>query len=363
MEFLKLESKKKEKSMNKPLYPLSILILVVGFYFADNLTAAEVTIKSFIKVGKITKGFSEGDQNYFWHIDDLCCDDENNLYVADAGWNKIFKFNQNGKFLISFGGEGYGPGEFRTAPRLGHFSVSIGNDRRIYIFDPGNGRLSVFSKNGKFKKSFASPTYYGDKVQVNKNGDIYLNSDSGEYVIDIYDKNLKFKQSFLSVDKHLRYPIVKPTFSKSSSKERLARIHENEFRKIMMQNDHLIGLSNLSLTVFHFDESNVLINEYRLENDIFLENFKERLEKISGKGGFISPFQMFKDSNESLCFLYWNTSLPNKREVYRYRIDGKLLDIIRLPEMVLSQVCTDRLGKYYFVNETNTEVGIFRIDN
>lgn len=47
-----------------------------------------------------------GKKDYFWHIDDLCCDDEGNLYVADSGWNKIFKFSPEGKFLGSFGRKG-----------------------------------------------------------------------------------------------------------------------------------------------------------------------------------------------------------------------------------------------------------------
>jgi hypothetical protein len=65
------------------------------------LAAAEVTIKLFNKIGKIAEGFSEGEQSYFWHIDDICCDDKNNLYIADAGWSLIFKFDPDGSFLTT----------------------------------------------------------------------------------------------------------------------------------------------------------------------------------------------------------------------------------------------------------------------
>jgi hypothetical protein len=124
----------------------------------------------------------------------------------------------------------------------------------------------------------------------------------------------------------------------------------------------LVCLSNYSLTVFHFDEENELVNEFQVDNEIFLGNFKERLKNTVKRGGFISPFHLFLDSEENLCLMYYNTSTANKWEVYRYKIDGTFLDIIRLPEMVHPIACTDRLGNFYFGNDDDTEIGIFRIN-
>lgn len=68
------------------------------------------------KIGEIGPIVSKEENLYFWSISDICCDKEGNLYVADSGWNKIFKFNSEGKFLLSFGREGQGPGEFVAQP-------------------------------------------------------------------------------------------------------------------------------------------------------------------------------------------------------------------------------------------------------
>lgn len=87
------------------------------------------------KIGQIGEKFSEGENCFFWHIDDLCCDDENNLYVADSGWNKIFKFNPGGRYLGSFGREGQGPGEFLAQPGRFPLRISFGNDGNIYVTD------------------------------------------------------------------------------------------------------------------------------------------------------------------------------------------------------------------------------------
>ena len=174
---------------------------------------------------------------------------------------------------------------------------------------------------------------------------------------------MELKISFLSANKHFKYPLSKPKpeLLKSPINEKAFRITERDFRKVIMENNHLVGLSNLSLTVFHFDEMNKLVNEFQIENKIFLNNFKERLKKTVERGGFISPFQMFLDSEDHLCFMYYNTSALNKWEVYRYKVEGTFLDLIRLPEMVHSTVCTDGVGNFYFVNDDDTEIGIFRI--
>jgi len=63
--------------------------------------------------------------------------------------------------------------------------------------------------------------------------------------------------------------------------------------------------------------------------------------------------------------MFWKKrsgTTPNKWEVYRYKVDGTLLDLIRLPEMVKSIVCTDGLGNFYFVSREDSEIGIFRIE-
>ncbi len=345
---------------------LSALILFfVGFFGFIHANDDEIKIITFKKIGEITEGFTEGEENYFWHIDDLCCDDENDLYVADAGWNKIFKFNAKGKFVLSFGRKGQGPGEFNSAPLSSPLRITFGNDGNIYITDPGNNRLSIYNKNGEFQKSFSLPQRCRDKAQTNKDGDIYLISNSGENVINCYDKNFKLKHSFLNVDKHFKYPILKPRPphpSPVTTKDRPRPISNYQFRKVMMKNNHLIALSNLSLTVFHFDEENELVNEFMIKNEIFFKNFKERLESANTRGGFVNPFNMFLDSNENLCLMYYNSSTPNKWEVYRYNIDGTLIDLIRLPERVNSDVCADGLSNFYFIAPEDNEIGIYRIE-
>ncbi len=346
------------RSFKELILLIFLCILVIIIYSQEN----EYRIYSFKKVGEIKEGFSSEESNYFWRIDDLCCDDENNLYVADRGWSKIFKFDPNGQFIMSFGREGQGPGEF-GGRGLG---ISLGNEGNIYVFDRGNFRLSVFSKKGEFVKSFSLPQYLYDKAQVNSEGDIYLISISGEKAIDCYDKNFKLKNSFLDIERHFYYPFLKPNFKRrTSSAPRIdipRRITEYDLNKVITKKDHLIALSNNSLTVFHFDEENKLVNEFKMENRIFLDDFKKRLKSAVERGGFIAPFRMFLDEKENLCFLYYNSTLPFKWEVYRYSIDGTFLDILRFSEKISHPIYVDSFGNFYTTKEEDTEIGIYRID-
>ncbi len=112
---------------------------------------------------------------------------------------------------MSFGSQGQGPGEFmghRTRPPL---KISFGNDGKLYVNDPGNERLSIFSKEGKFIKSFKLPRYTYDNPVVNSKGVIYLLSNSGIKATDCYDSNFNFKASLLDMDDPIQFPFEKPS--------------------------------------------------------------------------------------------------------------------------------------------------------
>ena len=338
--------------MNRSFKELILLILlcllVINIYSQEN----EYRIYSFKKIREIKGGFSNEESNYFWRIRDLCCDDENNLYVADEGWSKIFKFNSNGQFIMSFGRKGQGPGEFGGRG----LNISFGNDGNIYVFDRENFRLTSFSKNGDVIKSFSLPSYFYDKAQVNSKGDIYLISTSGEKVIDCFDKNFKLKNSFLDIERHFEYPFLKP------KKKIRKRIRYYDLNKVITKKDHLIASSNYSLTVFHFDEENKLVNEFKIENKIFIDDFKKRIKSAVEEGYFVLPCRMFLDDKENLCFLYYNSTLPYNWEVYRYELDGTFLDIVRFSEKISHPIYVDSFGNFYATEEEDTEIGIYRID-
>ena len=66
------------------------------------------------------------------------------VYVVDPRSNKVVIFDKSGRYRGAFGGEGEGPGEFRTAS-----GMAGGPDGSIYVWDPRLKRISRFAPDGK----------------------------------------------------------------------------------------------------------------------------------------------------------------------------------------------------------------------
>jgi hypothetical protein len=65
------------------------------------------------------------------------------VYIVDAYLKRVQFFNLDGTRRWSFGGEGSGPGEFRT-PR----DLKVDGSGRVWALDPANARLTVVDPNG-----------------------------------------------------------------------------------------------------------------------------------------------------------------------------------------------------------------------
>ena len=72
-------------------------------------------------------------------------DNSGNVYVVDRSNHRIQKFDSSGNFVMGWGSEGTGPGQFF---RPEHADIdSAGN---IYVADKGNNRIQKFTSAGAF---------------------------------------------------------------------------------------------------------------------------------------------------------------------------------------------------------------------
>jgi DNA-binding beta-propeller fold protein YncE len=114
-----------------------------------------------------------------WSLDDLAhplslpvavaVDRHGDLYVVDAGHNRLQKFDQDGRFLTMWGGEGDGPGQFRfrrpdrcddreqefCEPDVGG-GVAVDGEDNVYVADYGNARVQVFDRDGRLRRRWGS---------------------------------------------------------------------------------------------------------------------------------------------------------------------------------------------------------------
>jgi len=343
-------------SVKTILFFLIYFTLSIIICYSNSAEKVKGDVFYLYKVGEIKEKFSNEENNYFWRISDICCDDKNNLYVADSGWNRISKFDSEGKYIGSFGRDGQGPGEFLARPGSNPLRISFGNDKNIYVTDTGNLRLSIFSQEGKFLKQFTLPRFLYDSAQVNSKGEIYLISKNGTYTIDFYDKNFKLIRSFLAHELFYQYRFYKEPNEFSEF------INDMILKKIITKNDHLIVLSNISMTIFNFNDNQNLVKKFVIRNEKFEKDFKKGLKKAISRGRFSIPFHEFiLDNNEHLFLFYFSRALNND-VIYRYKKDGSFIDVLQLPDDTKGIYCIDGIGTIYAVTHEN-RILIYRIKN
>ncbi|MFL6396701.1 MAG: hypothetical protein ACJ706_06035 [Nitrososphaeraceae archaeon] len=97
----------------------------------------------------------------------------------------VQKFDENGKFLMTWGSLGSGNGQFYNPTGM-TVAFPQGN---VYVADTGNSRIQEFSNDGKFinKWSINTPTGAIDNIDldVNYKGIIYLADRAADQVLVI----------------------------------------------------------------------------------------------------------------------------------------------------------------------------------
>lgn len=149
----------------------------------------------------LTIGAEVGDENdMFGSQVFLNTDDEGNFYVADEDKKTVRKYDPNGKFLLSIGRPGQGPGEFQDMSEV-RFNVE-GN---IYLNDVKNQRITFLKKDGTYIRGIKTPPIF-EMLAINSKG-FYVarsadnvelgKSKKWDYFYGLFDENFKLIAEFL----------------------------------------------------------------------------------------------------------------------------------------------------------------------
>lgn len=99
-------------------------------------------------------GVQEGDENYmFGKRVYFNADEEGNIYVTDWDRKRIQKYNPQGKYVLTIGRQGQGPGEFQNVWR-----PEFDKDKNMYAVDIAGYRISFFDKDGKYLRDMRFPS-------------------------------------------------------------------------------------------------------------------------------------------------------------------------------------------------------------
>ena len=92
------------------------------------------------------KGVAGADQGHFNRPADVAFLPDGSLLVADGyAGTRVVKFDASGRYVMSFGTRGNGPGQFSLV-----HCVAVDARGRIYVADRNNSRVQVFDAAGQY---------------------------------------------------------------------------------------------------------------------------------------------------------------------------------------------------------------------
>lgn len=98
---------------------------------------------------------------------DVAVDSKGNVYVADYGKHRIFKFSSSGNLITKWGYEGSGASQFRSPS-----GIDLDAANSVYVVDERNYRIQKFDSNGKYIAQWGSLCRIGtgENCNLSSNG-------------------------------------------------------------------------------------------------------------------------------------------------------------------------------------------------
>src|ERR687884_193833 len=171
-------SSSRSKLSSSSLSVLGGLIIIATFVFVVLTTTSTTTIVTTAKAQTNEFNVYKFDNNgnfilgwgstgpgpgQFYHAHGIAIDPSSgDVYVSDQGnFNSavshpdavpgISKFTADGKFITKWGSEGTGDGQFTRLE-----DIAVDRSGNVYVAELGNGRISKFSPDGKFITKWSS---------------------------------------------------------------------------------------------------------------------------------------------------------------------------------------------------------------
>jgi sugar lactone lactonase YvrE len=127
-----------------------------------------------LKLGKPGQGAGENGLDIFDSPTGVAVASTGDIYISEGHGeakpnnSRIMVFTKDGKFIKTFGTLGSGDGQMRSP-----HAIAFDSQDRLYVADRGNSRIAVFDKDGKFLaawKQFGRPS----GVAVDRNDMLYV---------------------------------------------------------------------------------------------------------------------------------------------------------------------------------------------
>lgn len=102
-----------------------------------------------------TIGTANGSASELGRVRSVLLSPAGDVFVVDAGYTRLVKFNASGSFAAQWGRKGSGPGEY-----LSPYSIAWLHDSLV-LLDPANSRMGMYDTQGRWVRSWPSPRITG----------------------------------------------------------------------------------------------------------------------------------------------------------------------------------------------------------
>ena len=130
---------------------------------------------------------SDDNNQYFRFPRDIKIRDNNNVYIADSGNNRIQVFDRSAKYLETLGRRGQGPADLLCPTSLAFDSLG-----KLIVADYENLRIQAFDEHGKYAYSFRTLKSRPSLVALTKKSKIavysHMDSFKTKSLIQIYNQ-------------------------------------------------------------------------------------------------------------------------------------------------------------------------------
>jgi len=317
---------------------------------------------------------NQQDENFmFYRGVDFFVDDNENIFVLDKGNCRIQKFDRNGNYLLTIGRKGQGPGEFEHPRRM-----YLDSKDNIYVLE--RPRMSIFDKNGEFRRSIPLGFYIGS-FGITDEGNILaqtfsITSKGRTHDIILISENGKMLKKVVSFP----FPIgarkkdtIIGTFNPFNPWLYYCSLNEksgiygysSEYKLFIVnqigENLSIIEKSETPEPISHKEKNTIIKNEiemWRRQRKIKLS--KSEVEKAC-KFSKHKPFYggIIKDDKKNIYVLKLNSNLAEKKELNCDLFNRKGYYIYK----VKIQAVVPRLIKngYIYTSFSNPKTGYFKV--
>ena len=96
------------------------------------------------------------DSTHFGRPTDIAWLPDGSFFVSDGYTNtRVVKFDKDGKYVLAWGEKGTPPNEKRPGYFNTVHAIAIDKNRRVYVADRANSRIQIFDENGKLIEDVA----------------------------------------------------------------------------------------------------------------------------------------------------------------------------------------------------------------